>query len=126
MLVKCDYERSLIEYSTQDYGKQTRPQGRGQTYPNWAGQLLLKDSVPLSYTLRRFKDNPQKESFFSRFKEEGRSLFLDAQSLPALTTVIDNPMGYHNTHRRHSSIGHVPPLTYIEQVRDGSAKGSPS
>ena len=86
-------------------------------------QLLLKDSVRLPYTLRGFKDNSQMESFFSRFKEEGRSLFLDAQSLAALTTVVDSRMGYHNTDHQHSSIGYVPPLTYIERVRDGSAKG---
>lgn len=47
---------------------------------DWTGQLLLKDRVRLSYTLRGFKDNPQMESFFSRFKEEGRSLLRNAQS----------------------------------------------
>ena len=91
----------------------------------WTGQLLLKDGVRLSYTLRGFKDNPEMESFFSRFKEEGRSLFLDAQSIAELTTVIGNRMVYHNTDRRHSSIGYVSPLTYIERVRAGSAEGSP-
>jgi transposase InsO family protein len=90
----------------------------------WTGQLLLVDKVQLSYTLRGFKDNPQMESFFSRFKEEGRSLFLDAQDIAALTTVVDNRMVYYNTDRRHSSIGYVPPLTYIERMRGGSAKGS--
>lgn len=92
----------------------------------WTGQLLLKDSVRLSYTLRGFKDNPQMESFFSRFKEEGRSLFHDAQCLAALKTVVDSRMEYHNTDRRHSTIGYVPPLSYIERVRGGSAQGSPS
>jgi transposase InsO family protein len=90
----------------------------------WTGQLLLKDEVRLSYTLRGFKDNLQMESFFSRFKEEGRSLFLDAQSIAELTTVVDSRMVYHNTDRRHSSIGYVPPLTYIGRVRASSAKGS--
>ena len=92
----------------------------------WTGQLLLKDDVRLSYTLRGFKDNPEMESFFSRFKEEGRSLFLDAQSIAELTTVVDSRMVYHNTDRRHSSIGYVSPLTYIERVRTGSVEGSPS
>ena len=92
----------------------------------WTGQLLLKDDVRLSYTLRGFKDNPEMESFFSRFKEEGRSLFLDAQSIAELTTVVGSRMVYHNTVRRHSSIGYVSPLTYIERVRAGSVEGSPS
>jgi transposase InsO family protein len=90
----------------------------------WTGQLLLKDEVRLSYSLRGFKDNPEMESFIGHFKEEGRSLFLDAQSIAELATVVDNRMVYYNTDRRHSSIGYVPPLTYIAQVRAGSAKGS--
>jgi putative transposase len=90
----------------------------------WTGQLLLKDGVRLSYTLQGFKDNPEMESFIGHFKEEGRSLFLDAQSIAELATVVDSRMVYYNTERRHSSIGYVPPLTYIERVRAGSAKGS--
>lgn len=90
----------------------------------WTGQLLLKDEVRLSYTLRGFKDNPEMESFISHFKEEGRSLFLDAQNSAALATVVDSRMVYYNTDRRHSSIGYVSPLTYIEQVRASSTKRS--
>jgi len=90
----------------------------------WTGQLLLKDGVRLSYTLRGFKDNPEMESFFSRFKEEGRSLFFDARSITELATLVDSRMAYYNTDRRHSSIGYMPPLKYIERVRAGSAKGS--
>ena len=89
----------------------------------WTGQLLLKDDMRLSYTLRGFKDNPEMESFIGHFKEEGRSLFLDAQSIAELATVVDSRMVYYNTDRRHSSIGYVPPLTYIERVRAGSTKG---
>jgi putative transposase len=91
----------------------------------WTGQLLLKDGVRLSYTLQGFKDNPEMESFIGHFKEEGRSLFLDAQSLAELTTVVDRRMAYYNTDRRHSSIGYVPPLTYIQQVCASSTAGSP-
>ena len=64
------------------------------------------------------------ESFIGRFKEEGRSLFLDAQSIAELAEVVDSRMAYYNTTRRHSSLGYVPPLTYIERVRAGSAQGS--
>lgn len=92
----------------------------------WTGQLLLKDGVQPSYTLRGFKDNPEMESFFSRFKEEGRSLFLEAQNITELTSVVANRIGYYNADRRHSAIGYVPPLTYIEQVRTGSIEGASS
>jgi transposase InsO family protein len=91
----------------------------------WTGQLLLKDEVRLSYALQGFKGNPEMESFIGHFKEEGRSLFLDAQSIAELAAVVDSRMVYYNSDRRHSSIGYVPPLTYIERVRAGSATGPP-
>lgn len=90
----------------------------------WTGQLLLNDEVQLSYTLRGFKDNPEIESFIGHFKQEGRSLFLDAQSLTELAAVVDSRMVYYNTERRHSSLGYVAPLTYIVRVRAGAVPGS--
>jgi len=83
----------------------------------WTSQLLLKDRSRLSYALRGAKDNPEMESFNGRFKGEGHSLFLEAQSLGELITVVDERMRYYNTERRHSSIGYVPPLMYIKRVR---------
>jgi transposase InsO family protein len=83
----------------------------------WTSQLLLKDKSRLSYALRGAKDNPEMESFNGRFKGEGHSLFLEAQSLGELTTVVDERMWYYNTERRHSSIGYVPPLMYIKRAR---------
>jgi transposase InsO family protein len=82
----------------------------------WTSQLLLKDELRLSYALRGAKDNPEMESFNGRFKTEGHSLFLEAQSIDDLITVVDERMQYYNTERRHSSIGHVPPSTYIEHI----------
>ena len=83
----------------------------------WTSQLLLKDGSRLSYALRGAKDNPEMESFNGRFKGEGYSLFLEAQSLGELVTVVDERMRYYNTERRHSSISCVPPLTYIKRAR---------
>jgi putative transposase len=83
----------------------------------WTSQLLLKDKSRLSYALGGVKDNPEMESFNGHFKTEGQSLFLEAQSLDELIAVVDDRMHYHNTIRRHSAIGYVPPLTYIERAR---------
>lgn len=83
----------------------------------WTSQLLLKDKSRLSYALRGAKDNPEMESFNGRFKFEGHSLFLQAQNPTELITVVDERMRYYNTERRHSSIGYVPPLTYLERAR---------
>jgi len=86
----------------------------------WAGRLVLEDGVRLSYALRGAKDNPAMESFNGRFKEEGHSLFLNAQSMAELVEVVDQRIAYYNTERRHSSIGYVPPVTYIERIRSDS------
>ncbi len=83
---------------------------------DWTGQLLLKDSVRVSYALGGAKDNPEMEGFISRFKTEGHSLFLDAQSLHELAEVVDQRMQYHNAERLHSRLGYRSPLKFIQQV----------
>lgn len=85
----------------------------------WTGQLLLEDKVLLSYTLNGAQDNPEMESFNGRFKVEGHSLFLDARNVAELRAVVAERMHYYNSERRHSSIGYLSPLTYIERVRSG-------
>ena len=82
----------------------------------WTSQLLLKDKSRLSYALGGAKDNPEMESFNGRFKGEGHSLFLEAQSFDELIAVVDDRMRYYNTVRRHSAIGYVAPLTYIQRT----------
>jgi putative transposase len=89
----------------------------------WTSQLLLKDGVRLSYTLQGARDNPEMEAFHSRFKAEGNSLFLDAQSMVELCEIVDRRMDYYNTERRHSSLGYVSPLAYINQVRSEHEAG---
>jgi transposase InsO family protein len=86
----------------------------------WTGRLLLKDKVQLSYALDGAKDNPAMESFNSRFKAEGASLFLDAADLDQLEQVVARQMTYHNTQRRHSSLGYLSPLAYLKKIWAGS------
>lgn len=81
----------------------------------WTSQIFCTDEVRPSYALRGAKDNPEMESFNSRFKAEGESLFLNAQTLPDLISIVDQRMVYYNTVRRHSTIGYVPPLTFIRR-----------
>lgn len=82
----------------------------------WTSQVLLKDKSRLSYALGGAKENPEMESFNGHFKGEAHSLFLEAQSLNELVTVVDDRMHYYNTVRRHSAIGYVSPLTYIQRA----------
>ena len=83
----------------------------------WTGQLLFDDGVRLSYALQGARDNPEMESFLSRFKSEGRSLFLEADTVSDLITAVDRQMTYHNTARRHSSIEYQTPMDYVGRIR---------
>jgi len=82
----------------------------------WMEQLLLKDKVYLSYALNGARDNPEMESFIGRFKVENESLLLEAVDLVELRAVVDRQMRYYNECRRHSSIGYVSPLAYLQKV----------
>ena len=92
----------------------------------WTGQLLLQDKVQLSYALDGAKHNPAMESFNSRFKAEGHSLFLDAADLDPLEQVVARQMTYHNTKRRHSSLGYLSPLAYLKKIWSGKGDGKSS
>jgi putative transposase len=80
---------------------------------DWTGRLLLRDGVRISYALQGARDNPEMESFHSRFKSEWHSLFLDAQTIEELEGVVADRMRYYNAERRHSTIGYLSPLTFI-------------
>jgi putative transposase len=82
----------------------------------WTAQLLLRDQVRVSYAVHGARDNPEMEAFNSRFKDENRSLFLEANTLSELGQVVEARMQHYNHRRRHSSIGYVPPMTYLKQV----------
>lgn len=82
----------------------------------WTSRLLLKDEVRVSYALGGAKDNPEMESFNGRFKTEGDSLFCEAQTLAELASVVEKRMAYYNATRRHSSLNHVAPLTFIRSM----------
>jgi len=56
------------------------------------------------------------ESFFSRFKEENRSLFFGADTFSALSEVVRERIEYYNYLRLHSSIGYKTPMEVLEQA----------
>lgn len=82
----------------------------------WLDQLLDTDKVRPSYALDGAKDNPLMESFNSRFKSEGQSLFLEAPDLAELQSVVAAQMRYYNTNRRHSSLDYLTPVAYVKRV----------
>lgn len=78
----------------------------------WLG-LLQRDGVRLSYTLHGCRDNPEMESFHSRFKTENRSLLRDAPTVQGLTRIVQQRIAYYNARRRHSALHNQAPLTYL-------------
>lgn len=83
----------------------------------WTSQLLLNDGLHLSYSLDGAKANTEMEGFISRFKNENRSLFLDAPTQDALQTVVRERMYYYNYQRRHSRIDYQTPIAYLKQLK---------
>ena len=83
---------------------------------DWLRQVLLGDGLRVSYSERGIKDNPwvesQRRNFCEgRMKTEIGSRIVEAQTLPELEAVIDKCFRYDNHKRRHSQIGHQPPVT---------------
>jgi transposase InsO family protein len=85
----------------------------------WTSRLLLDDGVQLSYALNGARDNPEMESFNSRFKCENRSLISEAQSFEELVVLLTDRFEYYNRQRRHSSIGYLAPLSYVMSLKNG-------
>ena len=79
----------------------------------WTGRLLLRDGVRLSDALEGCRDNPEMESFHSRFKAENRSLFLDALTRADLERIVTQRIAHYNGRRRHSSLGNQAPLSFL-------------
>jgi putative transposase len=82
----------------------------------WTAQLLLRDHVRISYALAGCKDNPEMEAFHSRFKNENRSLLLEASSLAELRRVVGERIAYYNRRRRHSALGYQAPLAFLASL----------
>lgn len=107
-------KRTLIRYSMNLHGFIVHhDQDPVFTSYGWTAQLLLKDRVRVSYALNGARDNPEIESFISRFKTENKSLLLDAQTPEELEILVRERMAYHNGERRHSTIGYKAPKTYV-------------
>ena len=79
---------------------------------DWTSQLLHKDGARVSYALGGAKDNPEMEAWNSRFKNENRSLFLEAEDPRELRAIVADRIDYYNGERRHSALGNQAPLVW--------------
>lgn len=87
------------------------------TSHEWTRQIVIKDKARLSFAEAGAKENSCMESFFGRFKTENRSLFLDCQAIGELRELIKERILYYNTVRRHSSLGQICPMEFINNYR---------
>jgi putative transposase len=92
-------------------------QDQGSVYTSyaWTGRLLLNDHLQISYSLDGARGNTEMEAFISRFKNENRSLLLDAPTIEALKRVVNVRMRYYNEARRHSALGNQPPGSWLDR-----------
>jgi transposase InsO family protein len=81
----------------------------------WVKAILLESRGKISYALRGAPDNPEMESFNSRFKEENRSLFAEARDQHELISVVNDRMNHYNRRRKHSALGNQAPLAYAKK-----------
>ena len=83
----------------------------------WTGRLLLRDCLQISYTLdgAEGRGNTEMEAFISRFKNENRSLLLDAPTIEVLERIVNERMQYYNDVRRHSALDNQPPRSWLER-----------
>jgi putative transposase len=83
----------------------------------WTNRLLRKDGARVSYALEGAKDNTEMEAWNSRFKNENRSLFLEAKDLCELRAVVAERIDYYNGERRHSALGNQAPLVWVARLQ---------
>lgn len=68
-------------------------------------QAVLKMGMTLSYsTPGTPTENPGQESFFGRFKDENKDLFLEIETLEELKKLIAKRISYYNDKRLHTSL----------------------
>lgn len=84
---------------------------------SWTNRLLRKDGARVSYALRGAKDNTEMEAWNSRFKNENRSLLLEAKDLCELRAVVAERIDYYNGERRHSALGNQAPLVCVARLQ---------
>lgn len=91
------------------------------TSEKWVRDLLVKSGVRLSYALRGARDNTQMESWNGRFKTENVGLFLEADTLEELESIVRSRIKYYTGTRRHSTIGNIAPRTFVRRVLEERA-----
>ena len=88
------------------------------TSDRWVDQLL-DDRLRISYSTNGAKGNTHMESFNGHFKNPIKSILTESETTREVKEVIGKRAIKWNQERRHSSLGQIAPITYINQeIRD--------
>ena len=81
-------------------------QDQGSQYTGYKYvEEVLKNKIILSYsTPGTPTENPGQESFFGRFKDEGKDEFMEMETFAKLKKLISKKINYYNNRRLHTSI----------------------
>lgn len=81
----------------------------------WLREVVVKSKARISYSEDGAKENVHMESFIGRFKTENSDLFWDQDDLESLKQVVDERVRYYNYERRHSALGNIAPMEYLNK-----------
>jgi transposase InsO family protein len=76
--------------------------------------VILESGCVMSFSENGAKETPWIESFWGRMKNRCRSRLIESTSMMELKGVIDEEMMYYNEERRHSSLGNISPMQFLE------------
>lgn len=80
----------------------------------WPRAVILESGCVMSFSENGAKENPWIESFWGRMKSRCLSRLIEATTMRELKEVVDEEMSYYNCKRRHSSLGNISPMKYLE------------
>lgn len=114
-----DDTKQTLDEMTMDWTDAIVHQDQDSVYTSnrWVDQLI-EDRIRLSYSTNGAKGNTYMESFNGHFKGPIESLLMDAETISNVKEVIRKRVKKWNHDRRHSSLGQMAPMTYIEKRRD--------
>jgi len=95
-------------------------QDQGSAYKSYeyVRMIVMKTKANISYSrVGTPGDNPEMESFFGRFKDEWRDVFLQTETKEEVIRLINMAMLYYNTKRIHSNHKNKSPFEFLQELQ---------
>jgi putative transposase len=117
-LVNNSFKKAIVRlkrFGFKNFKGVIQHQDRGSVYTSFDYiTKVMEKGMLLSYSRKGEPgDNAVNESFFSRFKAEWSTEFIDCNTFEELYSVVKHAILYYNYSRHHSSIGYNKPMLYL-------------